>query len=164
VFRSGQIDKVDANVPLECGCPPPPAVMRTDTRSAPTVPESQLPAKVQIGGSSTPTASAGIGSMGEAPSNTRLTNGPETAPLPPSQPNDVHVQVDAPFVFNAKDRAAGVPPASVQASKDLPVDDSPARQVRLDPVIQFPPAEEKTRPEHRGFLHRVKGFFSSIFR
>lgn len=168
VFRSGQIDKVDNNVPLECGCPPPPAVLKTDTRTAPTVADSQLPSKMQIGGSSTPTtASSNPGSMGAAPANPRLTNGPETAPLPPSQPNDVHVQVDAPFVFSAKDRAAANAAAvPVQASRNLPpVDDSPERQVRLDPVVQFPPAAEtKPQPEHRGFFKRVKGFFSSIFK
>jgi hypothetical protein len=145
VFRLGQIDKVDTSVPLECGCPPPPAVMKTDTSSAPTVLDAQLPTKVQIGGSPTPATSANVGSLGDTPSNTRLTNGPETAPLPPSQPNDVHVQVDAPFVFNAKDRASNGASAPVQASRNLPpVDDSPERQVRLEPpVVQFPPAPEK---------------------
>lgn len=167
VFRSGQIDKVDTSVPLECGCPPPPAVMKTDTSSAPTVLDAQLPTKVQIGGSTTPATSANVGSLGDTPSNTRLSNGPETAPLPPSQPNDVHVQVDAPFVFNAKDRASNGASAPVQASRNLPpVDDSPERQVRLEPpVVQFPPApEKKPEPEHRSFMTRVKGFFSSIFR
>ena len=165
VFRSGQIDKVDADVPLECGCPPPPAVMRTDSSAAPTVVEPQLPGKVQIGGSATPATStppAAMGSMGATPANPRLTNGPETAPLPPSQPNDIHVQVDAPFVFNAKDHA-GTAPAAVKAARDLPVEDSAARQVHLDPVVQFPPPPEK-KPEHRGFFHRIRGFFSSIFR
>ena len=169
VFRSGQIDKVDTNVPLECGCPPPPAVMRTDVQ--PTVIEPQASSRVQmnaqIGGSATPTASAtsaGTGSMGAPPSNTRLTNGPETAPLPPSTPSDIHMQVDAPLVFNAKDRAAAVP-APVKASRDLPVDDSPARQVHIDPIVQLPPPpQKKPEPEHHGFFHRVKGFFSSIFR
>ena len=167
VFRSGQIDKVDTNVPLECGCPPPPAVLKTDMRSAPTVPESQLPSKVHIGGSATPaTSPSTIGSMGAAPANPRLTNGPETAPLPPSQPNEVHVQVDAPFVFSAKDRAAAAASVPVQASRNLPpVDDSPQREVRLDPVVQFPPApEQKPEPQHRGFFKRVKGFFSAIFK
>jgi len=169
VFRSGQIDKVDNNVPLECGCPPPPAVMKTDTRSAPTVPDSQLPSKVQIGGSATAAkAPSSIGSMGAAPANTQLTHGPETAPLPPSQPNDVHVQVDAPFVFSAKDRAASAVSGPVQASRNLPVADSPERQVRLDPVVQFPPPQQpeqkKLQTEHRGFFKRVKGFFSSIFK
>jgi hypothetical protein len=167
VFRSGQIDKVDANVPLECGCPPPPAVMRTGTQSAPTVIEPQLPSKVQIGGTATPTTaatSASIGSMGATPANSKLTNGPETAPLPPSQPSDIHMQVDAPFVFNAKDRAGTVLPP-VKAARDLPVDDSPARQVHLDPVVQLaPPPEKKPQPEHRGFFGRVGRFFSSIFR
>ena len=163
VFRSGQIDKVDTNVPLECGCPPPPAVMRTDTQSAPTVLEPQLPAKVQIGGSPTPATSsisASAGSPGATASSTGLTNGSETARVPPSQPN---AQDDTPFVFNAKDRPDV--PAPVQAAKNLPVQDSPSRQVHLDPVVQFPPPpEKKPQPERHGFFHRVKGFFSSIFR
>ncbi len=167
VFRAGQIDKVDSNVPLECGCPPPAPVLRTEAPSATPIPDSELPAKANLGGTTTPLpSSAANGSLGETPSQTRLSNGPETAPLPPSQPNDIHVQVDAPFVFNAKDRAAhatSAPPAP--ATMDLPVEDSPARQVHLDALIQPPPApDKKAKPEHRTFLHRVKGFFAAIFR
>lgn len=164
VFRLGQIDKVDANVPLECGCPPPPPVIRTDNHSAPVVPDSELPSKVRIGGTAEKTsASPETDSSGATPSEGRLSNGPETAPLPPSKPNDVHIQVDAPFVFTAKNRGAGALPAPVQATKELPVDDSPARQVHLDAVIQSPPPEQ-VKPEHRSFLRRIGGFFAAIFR
>lgn len=165
VFRSGQIDKVDANVPLECGCPPPPAVLKTEAPSPPPVSDTELPAKAQLGGATPATSSGGNGSPGEVPSQTRLSNGPETAALPPSQPNDVHVQVDAPFVFTAKNRAASVPAAPLQTAMDLLEENSPERQVHLDPVIQSPPAQEtKAKDEHRSFLHRVKGFFAAMFR
>jgi hypothetical protein len=163
MFHSGQIDKVDGDVPVECGCPPPSPVMRAQASYAPNVPDSELPEKVHIGGSDTPAPPAG--SSVPSTAGTRLSNGPETAPPPPSQPNDVHVQVDAPLVFNAKNRAAaGALPPPVQAAKDLPVDDSPARQVHLDTVIQSPPPEPQKKPEHRGFFRRVGGFFSSIFK
>jgi hypothetical protein len=161
VFHSGQIDKVDTDVPLECGCPTPSASRRVDVASAP-VPDSELPAKVRLGGSATPVTSAESGT-GATSSETRLSNGPETAPLPPSQPNDIHVQVDAPFVFNAKNRAASALPAPVQAAKDLPEEDSPARQVHLDAVIQSPPPEKPRKNQNGGFIHRVKGFFVAIF-
>jgi hypothetical protein len=163
VFHSGQIDKVDADVPLECGCAPPSPLMRAQAPFAPNVPDSELPAKARIGGSDTPAASAGNSSLGATPSETRLSHGPETAPLPPSQANDVHVQIDAPFVFTAKNRAAGGSPAPVQAAKDLPVVDSPARQVHLDTVVESPLPEKQNKPEHRGFFRRVKGMFSAIF-
>lgn len=169
VFHSGQIDKVDGDVPLECGCPPPSPLMRAQAPFAPNVPDSELPEKVRIGGSETPATPAGNGSLGStalgaSAAGTRLSNGPETAPLPPSQPNDVHVQVDAPFVFTAKNRAASALPAPVQAAKDLPVEDSPARQVHLDAVVQSPPPEKQNKPEHRGFFRRVGGFFAAIFK
>jgi hypothetical protein len=171
VFHSGQIDKVDTNVPLECGCPPPSRLMRAQAQFAPNVPDSELPEKelpekVRLGESETPAAPAPVttASLGaSASAATRLSSGPETAPLPPSQASDVHVQVDAPFVFNAKNRAAGALPASVQAAKDLPMEDSPARQVYLAAVVQAPPPE-KSKPEHRGFFRRVGGFFASIFK
>jgi hypothetical protein len=157
VFRLGQIGKVDADVPLECGCPPPVPVLRTSNPAVQTVPDSELPSKVRVGASDAAVAPA------SGTEETRLTNGPETAPLPSAQPNDVHVQVDAPFVFNAKNRAAVAAPAPVEATRELPVEDSPERQVHLDAIVQSPPPE-KPKAEHRGFFGRVKGFFSAIFR
>jgi len=167
VFRSGRIDRVDANVPLECGCPPPPQVLKTDASASP-VPLSQLPAKVHLGGTDIPSenpAGNNVAPPQENPSSTRLTNGPETAPLPPSRPNETHVQVDAPFVFSAKDRnAARASAAPVQTAMNLPPENSGERQVHLDPVIQLPPAPEaQPKPQRRGFFHGVKRFFSAIF-
>ena len=162
VFRTGQIDKVDANVPLECGCPPPSRVLRAAAPSTPPAPDSDLPAKARLGGTSSgPAVASGNGSA-EAGAPTTLSNGPETAPLPPSQPGEVHVQVDAPFVFSAKNRAAIAPPVPVAEASDLPVEDSSGRQVHIDPVIQSPPPE--TKAAHHGFLHRVKGFFAALFQ
>src|SRR5262249_47992844 len=103
VFRSGQIDKVDTNVPLECGCPAPPPIVRTQTQPVQRVPESALPSRVNLGAGQTGTGPAGS-EQGGSPQAGPLTMGPETAPLPNSQANDVHVQVDAPFVFSRKDR------------------------------------------------------------
>jgi AMIN domain len=165
VFRSGQIDRVDANVPLECGCPPPSPTLKTDTRP-PVITDADLPAKAHLGGNASPSAGQPrTGAPGGNPTPTRLSNGPETAPLPPSQPNDVHVQVDAPFVFTAKNRAAlGPGSAPIQTAMDLHAETTPARQVHLEPVIQFPPAPEaKSKPERHGFFGHIKGFFSSIF-
>jgi hypothetical protein len=164
MFHSGQIDKVDTDVPLECGCPPPSPLMRAQAPFAPNVPDSELPARAQIGSSETPATSAENPSLGMTASNTKLSNGPETAPVPASQTNEVHVQLDAPLVFTPRNRAASALPAPAQAARDLPVEDSPARQVHLDTVIDSPVLPEKqSKPEHRGFFGRVKGFFSSVF-
>lgn len=170
VFHSGQIDKVDANVPLECGCPPPPAVMKTDTSTTP-MPDSRLPEKVQLGGSAMPaSSSATTNSAGESgnPASTRLSNGPETAPVPPSHPNEVHMQVDVPFVFDAKERTApgssstnaSIPAAPVETAKALPATDSSVREVHLETVVQPPPP---AKPKSGGFFHRLRGIFAGIF-
>ena len=160
VFRAGRIDKVDTDVPLECGCPPPPSpVLRAANPPAQTTPESQLPPSVSLG----PSAAPAPPNPGQAPSATRLSNGPETAPLPPSQSGQTHAQIDAPLVFSRKERVASPPPAPIEAARDLPVDDSPQRQVHLDAIIQSPPPEAKAKPQHRGFFGRVKGLFSSMF-
>jgi hypothetical protein len=166
-FHSGQIDKVDAEVPLECGCPQPSPAMQAAAAFAPNVPDSELPETARIGGGASP-APAVAGSVPASATTsaagTRLSNGPETAPLPASQPNEIHVQVDAPLVFTAKNRTASALPASVQAAKDLPVAESTARQVHLDALIQAPLPQKPTKPEHRGFFRRVGGFFAGIFK
>ena len=170
VFRSGQIDKVDADVPLDCGCPPPSPLLRTEDHP-PVVTEVEVPVRARVSGTSAPPPDPG--SENNSPSispptrsaETRLTNGPETQPLPPSQPNDVHIQVDAPFVFNAKGRnpGASAPPAPLMAARALPVEDSLARRVHLDIVIQAPLSGPKAKSERGGFFHRVGRFFTSIF-
>jgi AMIN domain len=80
---------------------------------------------------------------------------PETAPLPPSKPNDIHVQVDAPFFFNANDP----PPAPAHEAKLLPPSSLP-RPLGFDAVALPPP--EPAQP-HRTFLGKIKRFFAAIF-
>jgi hypothetical protein len=163
LFHSGQIDKVDGDIPLECGCPPPHNVLMTES-SPPQIASNSEPLKSPVGVGSANNLPASD-ATDVNPSGVRLTNGPETAPLPASQANEVHVQVDAPFVFSAKDRAAKPSPPPTQAPPDLPIDQSKQRQVHLDPVIQptQPPADPQNKAEHQGFFHRIGKFFSSIF-
>jgi hypothetical protein len=161
VFRSGQIDKVDANIPLECGCPPPPQLLKADNSAKP-LPESALPAKTELGGTASP-ASASNG--GTPASQGTLSSGPETAALPPSQANEVHVQVDAPFVFNAKDRVASpVPPAPDLTN--VPVAEDRSRQIRIDTTVQPPPPPTppvQPQPQPHGAMQRIRNFFHALF-
>lgn len=159
VFRAGQISRTDTAVPLDCGCPATAAVMRVSTPAAPPKAEAQVRSGLGLGSTTSAAEDA-------TTSGSRLSNGPETAAVPPSKPNETHVAVDAPLVFSAKSRAetAIVVAAPVDA-RDLPVQDSAERVVHLEPVVQSPPVPEPPKkPAHRGFLGRVKGFFSSIFR
>jgi hypothetical protein len=100
-------------------------------------------------------------------------NGP-TSPLPPEKPGQVHVQVDAPFVFNARSDPRPYSVAKVQFSS-LP--NVYFVQEKVDPVVliekqpevslkadaQPPKPEEKPKKEKKGFMGRVKGFFGSLF-
>lgn len=160
VFRLGRIDKVDSDVPLECGCPPAPAVLRAAAPPAQIIQEARLPSKVNVGSG---TGSAAAVTPEE---NSLKKDSPgREAPLPPSPPNDIHAQLDAPLVFTARNRTPSVPPAPVEAAAELPVNQSANRQVHLDPVIQGPPAQvAQNKTEHHGFFGHIRGFFSAIFR
>lgn len=155
VFRAGQIDKVDSDVPLECGCPPPVPVLRTEAPA--TMPEQAAPGKVRLANSASEAEKSETSAAGSGSSRS------ETAFLPPSQANGVRIQVDAPFVFSAKDRAAVAKAAPLQQAAALPVQDTSARQVHLDAVVQPPPATQ-SQAEHKGFLRRLGGLFASMFR
>jgi len=165
VFRSGQIDKVDTDVPLECGCPPPVPVMRT---AAPVqiVPESQLPAKVTLGAGTAPVSSP----ESTAENKPAVSSGAAPAGLPASKPDDVHVQVDAPLVFSRRTRASA-PPAPIEATRELGLADIPERQVHLDAMVQPPPPVVEVRSPvkqkkttHQGFFGRVGQVFSGLFK
>jgi hypothetical protein len=162
VFRSGQIDKSDSNVPLECGCPPPVPAMRADAASNPG-----LSAAGKDANSDTPAKTAGNGGSASAGGQT-LSNGPETRPLPASQPGDIHVQVDAPMVFQGKKKNANPPPTPTDNSAAVPATAAaapaePAKPAQVE-VGTTPPAT-RTQPVSapRRFFRHIKNIFSAIF-
>ncbi len=160
VFHSGRIDKVDTNVPLECGCPPPAPMMRTDASPATPRPDSEAPANATLA-----QESAGTIAKPEAAAPQLLSHGPETQPVPPSQPDDVHIQVEAPIVFHGKVSSAAQP-APANEPTVPPAKESTAPPVKIDAQVQTAPAAAppaQPKPAHRGVFHRIGRFFSAIF-
>jgi AMIN domain len=182
VFHLGQIDKVDADVPLECGCPAPPAIEQNENTTE--VASAKLPDKATLGSEATtnaksendppdngsapdPTADhASVPSVPPTvPSVTTLTNGSEPRPLPSLKPGEKQIQLDMPLVFTAKSRAASVPSAPLDETRALPIEDSSVRPVHLDAVVEAPHSkpDAHTKAERHGFFHRLKGVIQAIF-
>jgi hypothetical protein len=164
VFRSGQIDKVDTEVPLECGCPPAAVPLLQTAAPTQTVSPSQLPSKLTLGAGPSPAA------MPQPQSEqSPISSGVELSGPADSKPSGVPVQVDAPLVFTGRHRASA-PPAPIDAARELSAEDRPDRQVHLDAVVQPPsaapesPPSEKQKKPHQGFFGRIGQMFSGLFR
>jgi AMIN domain len=161
VFLRGTLKQIELSVPADCGCPAPRVpVLRT---AAP--PES--PASVPLVGPSpsvTPPV-PGTAQTAALPGQAEVAAGsPETAKLPASHPNDVHVQVDAPFVFRATDPRPlpGPAPAEVAA---LPPRSSYRQAAPLEVEVLPPPAAPRPpRVRHHDLVSVIKSLFASIFR
>ena len=151
-FHSGHLASISATTPPDCGCPQPGGmVMRAANEPPPQVP---------------PPAAAADQPPAAAPQIAASV--PETAPLPAAKPNDVQVQVEAPFVFKG-DQA---PPPKAKSEKaetiDVPMVYAPQAQpveVEARPQDTPPekPAKRSSSQPHHGFMGKLKGFFSSIF-
>jgi hypothetical protein len=150
VFHSGRLNLVDAAVPASCGCPPPEIPVMRASAASPVLSEGKPPSSMHL-------AQPGDESKPALP--------PETAALPPSKPNDVHVQVEAPFVFRAEDLPANnrpsPKPAPIHEAALLPVRDLP-RPATFEPEVLAPP-QTQAKAAHHGVFAKIKGFFSAIF-
>ncbi len=163
VFRSGQLDRVDMAVPLECGCPP--------RRETPMRASADLTVQSSPSGG-TPVATARVGAS-PAPQEVARNEAPAATAVPPSPDmpaaNELHVQVTAPFVFHAE----GPPPPPTVDVKALPTasraQTPPELAAPLPPTTSQPSKQDAqaapaSRPENRGFFHKIGGFFASLFR
>ena len=155
LFPGGKLDQ-RTMFSGECGCPPTAPVLRAETAPAPAPPREN--------------------NSGPKPAERVVvaTNDP-TSPLPPDHPGQVHVQVDAPFVFSA--RPSAVRPYAVAKLQISTLPNVFFVQEQVDPVVltqkpaevsvkaevEQPRPAEKPKKEKKGFMGRMKGFFGSLF-
>lgn len=160
-FKAG---KLDTNSPLneECGCPPAAPVLQ----AAAPIPTPTPPALQQREAAK------------PDPERVLVSNAGDTsAPIPADRPGQVHIQVDTPFVFSAKNNAQ-VRPYAVAKLKFSDLPNVFFVQEKVDPIVleekQVPvsaveaptpqKAEAPAKPkEKKGFFGSVKGFFGGIF-
>jgi hypothetical protein len=143
-----------------CGCPPLVPMM---------VAAGAAPDTLKPGQAGSPPVAGGPAMM--APSE-------PTSPLPADQPGQVHVEVDAPFVFSARGSGA-LKPYSVAKINFSTLPNALFLQEKVNPVVLTekrvevssadktePPAAVRApgqKKESKGFFGKIKGFFGSIF-
>jgi hypothetical protein len=159
LFRQGRMETVES--PLStCGCPPPAEpVLRASVDSSSVIPEEKAGSKLQLENSSDPKPAGVVPSATPDPSGAA---GSETAPVPPTKPDDIKVQLEEPLVFSGREQAkaqASTPQPPTQEAAALPLSLKPADP--LPAVVVLPPPAPKHA--NKGFFGHVKGFFGSIF-
>lgn len=167
MFHAGKLADADANVPATCGCPAPPIPEMRAANNAPQVDESKMPSNMRLARPEdegkpiqVPPPNAGPQSNTPTPSQVTMAVAPETAPVPPGGSNDVHVKVEAPFVFRA-DQTPAPPSAPIEEAKQLPPTDLQRPEPPAPTVTPTPPP--KPPQEHHGVFGKIKGFFSGMF-
>jgi hypothetical protein len=155
VFRNGKLSDPD-HVVGECGCPGPPPVVR-----AAAVPEAPGIASLRK-----PPLPPSLAIPLDAPQPPQpVAFAPAGAPAPMA--NDVHVEVDAPFVFSASDPEP-VPLAQIvqlrfSSAVPLPINPQPPRPAELQPPPPSPAVVAEAPSKKKGFFGKVRSFFASVF-
>lgn len=145
VFRGGQIDRVDANVPLECGCPPPPRIPSTDVAAAPHVSDLEVPTHASLGGSK------------DLPPSGAVAGAPEThedpaadSSTPAASPTDSGAPGTGMTATNTTDSSPPAIPATLSSGPEtapLPPPKPGEVRVHVDAPMVFSAKERAARRE-----------------
>jgi hypothetical protein len=143
LFRDGTVRNPDTLIPGDCGCPPA-QNLRAETEPKPMPSRPEEPARA--------------GNPGE----------PALSRPPSPAPGELHVQVDAPFVFRGDAPTAPPPPIVAQLeSRGLPpmLLAVPALPPAAPPAPPSKPPVQmaEAKPPSKGLFHRIKAMFGSIF-
>jgi hypothetical protein len=176
MFAQGRIDKVSREVPLECGCPPPPSQPLMRASQKPDIQERDQPANVNLADANTVSPSRkDLPNSEEAPvAIIGPSHGSESRPLPPAKPGEIHVQVEAPIVYRATDTTPGIEARLLAQARAInlyprdfqyatPVLPPPAPQELAQGLPSSEPVASSASPQ-RGVFGHIKGFFAAIFR
>jgi hypothetical protein len=144
-FHSGQVAQVETIVPDDCGCPPPPPLLRSQLANLPTLAKNNVPTSAIA-----PPVddSDPLGTMSRT-----LSDGPEIAPPPALAPNQEPLRASASLVFSSKDAR---PPKLF----NFPLSRRPG--LLWDDEVQ--PPLQRTRLKKKTALQTLGRFFSRIFR
>jgi hypothetical protein len=139
VFRNGQIDKMDTDIPLECGCPPPPRTLTADVSAAPRVSDLDMPMHAQLGGASAPAVNT-VAKNTEPDAATGAPDATKPDPAPADAPGSNEAKPEAP-------KPAGAAAALSNGPETAPL---PQRQpgevpVHVDAPIVFSAKDRRAR-------------------
>jgi hypothetical protein len=157
LFERGKVASV-FHVIGECGCPGPPPVVR-----AAAVPEA--PSIASLRKPPLPPSLAIPLDAPEPPQPVASAPGGAAAPVA----NDVHVEVDAPFVFSARDPEPAPLAQIVQlrfsSAAPLPINPQPPRPAEMQPTLPspLPTVFVEVTPKKKSFFGKVRSFFASVF-
>jgi hypothetical protein len=161
-FRNGKTEGAVTDMPGDCGCPEPQPVIRAEATPPPKIPEKpeEKPAPPLIA-ATTPAETA-----------------PQpTQPLPAPAKGETHVEIDAPFVFNAvepptepvtlaKVRLTDLPPVMLLTMPVVtpPRPSGPTAAKAAQPPAATAALRADAAPARRGVFGKVRSFFAAMFR
>jgi hypothetical protein len=157
-FRSGKVAGAITDMPGDCGCPEPQPVLRAEAPQPAKPPDKPAPtAQAPVIAATTPESST-------------------PAAVPTSADGATHIEVDAPFVYNAiepavepvtlaKVRLSDLPPVMLMMMPVVTPPRPSAPAVAQAPEIQArEPLRAEASPPRRGIFGKVRSFFAAMFR